>query len=92
MKIHYLKDPPLLTQIKRSFLQVWERVTKSSNIVRTELFEFESLDKSKVELKYIVNVCARVTVLATGQQFVVTQRITFGKSDWTLYTIEETDE
>jgi len=34
------------------------------------------------------NSCLKVTVIATGEKLVVTQRFSFGQDDWTLYRLK----
>jgi len=93
MRLEYVTDPTLLTRIKRSYARVYKRL-RTEKVVTTHLFVFEKMDCSKVEVtfKYLWNFCLKVTVVATGQRFVVTQRFSFGDDLWTLYRVVEEEE
>jgi hypothetical protein len=86
---YYSKRSSLLTRIKRSLAHesVSVRIGKEKKVT-TRFFEFEQLDCSDLEETHWSSLsCTRVTVLMTGEQFVVTYSFSFGKSDWTLYKV-----
>ena len=93
MKLEYVSNPALLTQIKRSHSHVWKKMRRTEKAVTTKLFVFEYVDCSKIEVTSVRarlwNWCLKVTVIATGERFVVTQKMTFREDDWTLFRVVE---
>ena len=90
MKLEYADNPTLLTQIKRSHSHVSKRMQNGEKVVTTKLFMFEYVDCSEVELeyRYLWNFCLKVTVVATGKKFVITQIFSFGDDWWSLYRVK----
>lgn len=92
MKLEYVSNKTLLTSIKKSHSRVWNRMS-SEKVVTTDLFIFEYVDCSKIEVTSVHvrlrNFCLKVTVIATGEQFVATQRMSFNRSEWTLFRVVE---
>lgn len=94
MKLDYVSNPTLLTRIKRSYSHISDEHLRTQKAVSTNLFVFEKLDCSKIKLEftYLWNSCLKVTVTATGEQFVTTRRFSFGDDVWSLYRPREQDQ
>lgn len=93
MKLEHVTNKTLLTSIKESHARTWQRMS-TEKVVTTNLFVFEYVACSEIELEpefmRVWNFCLKVTVIATGGRFVVTQRMAaFGRSEWTLYQVVE---
>lgn len=86
MKLDRVNNRTLLTSIRRSYSRVWKRM-QTEKTVTTNLFVFEYVDCSETEFehKHLLNICLKVTVVATDEKFITTQRMFFGDDDWTLY-------
>lgn len=90
MKLEYVSNPTLLTSIKRSHSRLSKRM-RTEKVVTTNLFVFEYVECSKIEAfvnpvhVQLWNFCLKVTEAATGEKFVVTQKMWFREDDWTLF-------
>ena len=94
MRLEYVDNPTLLTSIKKSHSRVWNRMS-SEKVVTAKLFVFEYVPCSKMEViparVCLWNFCMKVTVVATGEVFVVTQRMSWQRSEWTLFRVVEAE-
>jgi len=92
MKLEYVDNKTLLTSIKKSHSHVWQKMS-TEKVVTTDLFVFEYVPCSEIEVTPVRaclrNFCLKVTVIATGEHFVATQRMSFNRSEWTLFRVVE---
>ena len=85
------KYEKLLTQIRRSYWRINERLT-SMNEVETKLFKFKQEDHDEFNehrvTKRILNRVFSVIQKSTGKKYFVSMYISFGKADWSLWQEE----
>ena len=90
MKVESIMNPALLTRIRRSHAHVSNKM-RTERAATTNLFLFEYMDCSDVEVAPIYrrlwNFCMKVTVVATGERFIATQRMSFRENLWGLFRI-----
>lgn len=88
IKLQYIDNPKLLSQIKRSYGQCWKSLRLHGEWL-TKKFVFKRVDQNDYDYKRIMVRFIKVEVIETEEVFIVMQGISYGKEEWNLYKIKE---
>jgi len=93
MKVEHHIDEKLIARIRRSYWFILEYKKQGENSFSSRLFEFKKMKCEDIEgIHWDALRCIKVKVFSTGETYLATQAISFGKDTWSLYKIVDGPE